>query len=287
MAHVLMVAALQPHLSGAASKTVNLPNDATVEDVSGVYREAWRLGVKAIALYRDGSKLTQPLAAAKPKIAQTSGETDFLTDPKRRYSVVADTVFSRNEREALTPRARGYRQKFKLDGHSVYLHTGEYPDGRLAEIFTEMSKEGSTVRSLVNGFAKAISIGLQYGVPLDEFVDAFVHTKFEPAGIVEGHERIRLAQSLFDLIFRDVAIHYLGREELANVPAVEAAVGVEEIHRKISEFVESRPPVALAAWVNVARKAELDECPDCHNLSLVRTGTCRTCTRCSYNEGCG
>jgi ribonucleoside-diphosphate reductase alpha chain len=221
--HIRMMAAAQPFISGAISKTINMPSSATVEQCKDAYRLSWRLALKANALYRDGSKLSQPLSSAL--IADEDDEdavADFLDrTPAERVPLVVERVVERfvmrSERRRLPQRRKGYTQKATVGGHKVYLRTGEYEDGRLAEVFIDMHKEGSAFRSLMNNFAIAISIGLQYGVPLEEFVEAFTFSRFEPSGMVEGNDAIKMATSIVDYIFRELAISYLGRNDLAHV----------------------------------------------------------------------
>jgi ribonucleoside-diphosphate reductase alpha chain len=221
--HILMMAAAQPFISGAISKTINMPNAATVEACKQAYRMSWRLGLKANALYRDGSKLSQPLQSALIEDDENEDALEELLEksPAQRVPVlverVVERVFHRADRRKLPERRKGYTQKAIVGGHKVYLRTGEYEDGELAEIFIDMHKEGSAFRSLMNNFAIAISIGLQYGVPLEEFVEAFTFTRFEPAGLVEGNEAIKMSTSILDYIFRELAISYAGRDDLAHV----------------------------------------------------------------------
>jgi ribonucleoside-diphosphate reductase alpha chain len=221
--HILMMAAAQPFISGAISKTINMPNAATVEACKQAYRMSWRLGLKANALYRDGSKLSQPLQSAliADEDAEDAVEELLEKPPAQRVPVIVERVveriYQRAERRRLPERRKGYTQKAIVGGHKVYLRTGEYEDGKLAEIFIDMHKEGSAFRSLMNNFAIAISIGLQYGVPLEEFVEAFTFTRFEPAGLVEGNDAIKMSTSIVDYIFRELAISYAGRDDLAHV----------------------------------------------------------------------
>ncbi|HVH76846.1 MAG TPA: vitamin B12-dependent ribonucleotide reductase [Stellaceae bacterium] len=229
--HIRMMAAAQPFISGAISKTINMPNRASVEDCKEAYFLSWRLGLKATALYRDGSKLSQPLvssilgedAEAEEKAAELFAESPAARAPviaerivERVLERVVERVVQKGERRRLPNRRKGYTQKATVGGHKVYLRTGEYDDGRLAEMFIDMHKEGSAFRSLMNNFAIAISIGLQYGVPLEEFVEAFTFTRFEPSGMVEGNDAIKMATSILDYIFRELAISYLGRDDLAH-----------------------------------------------------------------------
>ncbi|MGH6864192.1 MAG: vitamin B12-dependent ribonucleotide reductase, partial [Methylocella sp.] len=227
--HIRMMAAAQPFISGAISKTINMPNDASIEDCKNAYMLSWRLGLKANALYRDGSKLSQPLnsqlIADDDDVAEDAVEALIASNAPARASAVAEKIVEKiveriervRERERLPDRRKGYTQKAVVGGHKVYLRTGEYGDGRLGEIFIDMHKEGAAFRSLMNNFAIAISVGLQYGVPLEEYVDAFTFTRFEPAGLVQGNDAIKNATSIVDYIFRELAISYLGRNDLAHV----------------------------------------------------------------------
>ena len=228
--HIRMMAAAQPFISGAISKTINMPNDATIEDCKNAYLLSWRLGLKANALYRDGSKLSQPLnsqliADEDEEEAQEAVEALIASNAPARAAAVAEKIVEKfveriehvHERERLPDRRKGYTQKAVVGGHKVYLRTGEYADGRLGEIFIDMHKEGAAFRSLMNNFAIAISVGLQYGVPLEEYVDAFTFTRFEPAGLVQGNDAIKNATSIIDYIFRELAISYLGRNDLAHI----------------------------------------------------------------------
>jgi ribonucleoside-diphosphate reductase alpha chain len=226
--HIHMMAAAQPFISGAISKTINMPHKATVEDCKDAYLLSWKLALKANALYRDGSKLSQPLNSALAAELIDSGEDDDMDDEdkeaklrdERQPHVIAERIVERfiaQQRKKLPERRKGYTQKANVGGHKVYLRTGEYEDGNLGEIFVDMHKEGAAFRSLMNNFAIAVSIGLQYGVPLEEFVDAFTFTRFEPSGIVEGNEAIKMSTSILDYIFRELAISYLGRNDLAHV----------------------------------------------------------------------
>jgi len=245
--HIRMMAAAQPFISGAISKTINLPNEASVEDIADAYMLSWQLGLKACALYRDGSKLSQPLsnksdkknkagdakaaaeASEMPETAEESNIVDLgkltvqelLEEVQKRVQASPDTKLKRQlativERRTLPAKRRGFTQKAKINGQALFLRTGEYSDGTVGEIFIDMAKEGATMRSMLNCFAIAISIGLQYGVPLEEFVEKFVFTRFEPSGMVE-HPNIKSATSIVDFIFRALAYEYLGREDLVHV----------------------------------------------------------------------
>ena len=227
--HVRMMAAAQPFVSGAISKTINLPMDATVEDCRRAYELSWRLGLKANALYRDGSKLSQPLTglvlgdsledAAREEAADAMQVPASRPDPLAVAERIVKQMIREGERRRLPHRRRGYTQKAIVGGHKVYLRTGEFEDGALGEIFIDMHKEGASFRSLMNNFAISISIGLQYGVPLDEFVDAFTFTRFEPAGMVLNNDAIKMSTSILDYIFRELAISYLGRSDLSHAEA--------------------------------------------------------------------
>jgi ribonucleoside-diphosphate reductase alpha chain len=226
-AHIDMMASVQPFISGAISKTINMPNEATVEEVQEAYLRSWRKGLKANAIYRDGSKLSQPLSSAMLDLEDDSSTEDgvqldlpvAVDRPALAAQQIAERVVVRYlaRRRRLPDRRRGYTQKATVGGHKVYLRTGEYEDGALGEIFIDMHKEGAAFRSLMNNFAIAISLGLQYGVPLEEFVEAFCFTRFEPNGVVGGNDRIKMATSVIDYLFRELAVSYLGRNDLAQV----------------------------------------------------------------------
>jgi ribonucleoside-diphosphate reductase alpha chain len=218
--HIMMMAAAQPFISGAISKTINMSHEATVTDVQNAYLKSWGLMLKANALYRDGSKLSQPLNSVASELY---GEIESITaeagGARPNQSQILEKVVYRYlaKRRPLPSRRDGYTQKADLGGHKIYLRTGEYEDGSLGEVFLDMHKEGAAFRSLMNCFAIAISIGLQYGVPLEEFVEAFTFTRFEPNGVVKGHDNIKMATSVIDLIFRELAMNYLGRYDLVHV----------------------------------------------------------------------
>ncbi|MDO5371077.1 vitamin B12-dependent ribonucleotide reductase [Paracoccus sp. (in: a-proteobacteria)] len=223
--HIRMMAAAQSFISGAISKTINMPNTATIEDALAAYELSWSLGIKANALYRDGSKLSQPLASALVEDDDEAAEVLETGTPQERVAVIAEKIVEkiiikeavRSNREKLPSRRKGYTQKALIGGHKVYLRTGEYDNGRLGEIFIDMHKEGAGFRAMMNNFAIAVSVGLQYGVPLEEFVDAFTFTRFEPAGMVQGNDSIKNATSILDYIFRELAVSYLDRTDLAHV----------------------------------------------------------------------
>ncbi len=280
--HIRMMAASQPFISGAISKTINMPNDATVEDCKQSYMLSWKLALKANALYRDGSKLSQPLNS------QVLGDDDdeaadlaetLMTQPlAARASIISEKIIEKivervvyvekekkKEREKLPSRRKSYTQKATVGGHKVYLHTGEYDDGRLGEIFIDMHKEGAAFRSLMNNFAIGISLGLQYGVPLEEYVEAFTFTRFEPAGLVQGNEAIKNATSILDYIFRELAVSYLGRHDLAHVDPREIVEGTglgssddqtdEQLALDLSENVSKVVSKGLVRGASVVRFA--------------------------------
>jgi len=303
MGHVRMMGAVQPFISGAISKTVNLPNESTVEDVEKIYRESWKLGLKAVALYRDGCKLSQPLATAtKKKTEEPAAEG------------VAPTKLHRRR---LPRRRHGFTQEARIAGHKVFLRTGEYEDGGLGEIFIDMHKEGAAFRSMMNCFAIAVSMGLQYGVPLEDLVDQFCFTRFEPHGRVEGHDNIKVATSVIDYVFRVLGYEYLNRTDLAHVideapqgqlvrrpHATDVPVGKE--HRggtpaagntaakatpQAGNPTATRiadPDDAGMASATVQNKRLLGDAPACDNCGhiTVRNGTCYKCLNCGSSMGC-
>jgi ribonucleoside-diphosphate reductase alpha chain len=246
--HIKMMAAAQSFISGAISKTINMPNDATIEDCSDAYMLSWQLGIKANALYRDGSKLSQPLNSAllEDDIDEEDNNANNEQDITNRTTEVVEKIverFVRAERDKLPHRRKGYTQKATVGGHKVYLRTGEYENGKLGEIFVDMHKEGAAFRSLMNNFAIAVSIGLQYGVPLEEFVEAFTFTRFEPQGMVTGNDTIKMSTSILDYIFRELAISYLDRNDLGHVGPEDldsSTTGSGENKGFVSEKVASR-----------------------------------------------
>ena len=254
--HIRMLAAAQPFITGAISKTINMPNEASVEDCKEAYMLSWRLALKANALYRDGSKLSQPLNAQliaddeeDDDVQESAISSLVAASAPARVAQVAERVIERivererlvRSRERLPDRRTGYTQKAVVGGHKVYLHTGEYKDGRIGEIFIDMHKEGAAFRSLMNNFAIAISVGLQYGVPLEEYVDAFTFVRFDPAGPVQGNDRIKNATSILDYVFRELAISYLGRNDLAHVDGSD--IGHDVLGKG---ELESRAPAAAS-----------------------------------------
>ncbi|NGQ90867.1 vitamin B12-dependent ribonucleotide reductase [Rhodobacter sp. HX-7-19] len=250
--HIHMMAAAQSFISGAISKTINMPNSASIAETLAAYELSHSLGIKANALYRDGSKLSQPLASALVEDDEEAEEILATGSAQEKAAVLAEKIVEkivvkeiiRTNREKLPERRKGYTQKAIVGGHKVYLRTGEYGDGRLGEIFIDMHKEGAGFRAMMNNFAIAVSVGLQYGVPLEEFVEAFTFTRFEPAGMVQGNDSIKNATSILDYIFRELAISYLDRTDLAHVKPQGAAFddlgrGDDEGKRNFGEVSES------------------------------------------------
>lgn len=331
--HIRMMGATQPFISGAISKTINLPNEATVEEIKDCYTLSWQLGIKACALYRDGSKLSQPLsnksdkkkkedtketattaeaATAESAIVDMGKLTidELLEEVNKRVQASPDTQLKRElsrivERKQLPAKRRGYTIKAKVGGQPLFVRTGEYGDGTLGEIFLDMAKEGATMRSLMNSFAIAVSIGLQYGVPLDEFVDKFTFTRFEPAGIVE-HPNIKSATSVLDFVFRLLAYEYLDRSDLVHVQDPERMQAAEDdaAQQELSQVRVTAPqtqkqknvvpapkPVAVSAQNSADIKkmmgtsADAPVCRNCGNITL-RNGTCYMCPNCGTTTGC-
>ena len=248
-AHIDMMASAQSFISGAISKTINMPNGATVADCQSAYERSWQKGIKANAIYRDGSKLSQPLAAYLVEDDDNALEVLETGTPNEKAGVLAEKIVEKivvkhivnTQRNKLPQRRKGYTQKASVGNHKVYLRTGEYENGSLGEIFIDMHREGAGFRAMMNNFAIAISVGLQYGVPLEEFVDAFIFTKFDPSGVVQGNDSIKNATSILDYIFRELAVSYLGRTDLAHVTPEGASfddLGSGQ-YEKISDSIES------------------------------------------------
>jgi ribonucleoside-diphosphate reductase alpha chain len=322
--HILMMAAAQPFISGAISKTINMPAEAVLDDIKRAYSLAWQKMLKAVALYRDGSKLSQPLSIAiSNEEEENLAEAVANKDVQHVAEAMAERVVIRYQarRRRLPQRRTGFTQKAGVGGHKVYIRTGEYDDGSVGEIFLDMHREGAAFRSLMNCFAIAVSLGLQYGVPLEEFVDAFVFTRFEPSGIVGGHDRIKMATSVIDYVFRELAITYLGRDDLAQVSIEDirhdaVGAGKDEHKKPAAEKAddanvrpiavgETRTQANLSAGGSAASTAsrstprtttavqqarwmgyEGDPCPECGSLTLVRNGTCLKCESCGATTGC-
>jgi ribonucleoside-diphosphate reductase alpha chain len=347
--HIRMMAAAQPFLSGAISKTINLPNEATVEEIADAYMMSWKLGLKACALYRDGSKLSQPLSNKSDKKKKVEEETtdkapaaepqesnivdlgkltisELLGEVQKRVQASPDTRLKRElarivERRTLPAKRRGYTQKAKINGQAIFLRTGEYGDGTVGEIFIDMAKEGATMRSMLNCFAISISIGLQYGVPLEEFVEKFVFTRFDPAGMVD-HPNIKSTTSIVDFIFRALAYEYLGRTDLVHVLDRPEVMNTgtddwDDIPTSL-EYDKKTPPLSDVRIVpgkpakapegetlkpvkatvkkaeagidaiNAAAKSMQSDAPACNTCGhiTIRSGTCYKCLNCGNSMGC-
>ena len=303
--HLNVMAAAQPFLSGAISKTINMPNEATVLDVQDAYEKAWSMGIKALALYRDGSKLSQPLSVISDAETEKleAMEPESMTE---KIKGVAKTMALRHraDKEELPNRRTGYTQKVVIGGHKLYIRTGEYPDGRLGEIFLDMHREGAAFRSVMNCFAIAISLGLQYGVPLEDFLDAFVFTKFEPSGPVGGHDHIKFADSVIDFVFRELGLTYLARTQYAHVKPEKKPVPPKKNPRlditdlEFAEVMRStehelthesgNSPITKPSAQEIAKMIgyEGDACTECGNFTLLRNGTCKKCDTCGATTGC-
>ncbi len=317
MAHVMMMAAAQPFLSGAISKTVNLPAEATVDDVKDIYFQGWKHGLKAVALYRDGSKASQPLSTKDDSAEETTAsEMDGKT-------LAEQARLSMPVREGLRPPATlrhrlpkkraGFTQEARVGGHKIFLRTGEYEDGSLGEIFVDMHKEGAAFRSLMNCFAISVSMGLQHGVPLDSYVEQFTFTRFEPQGIVEGHPNVKFATSMIDYLFRVLGIEYLKRYDFAQVPPAEEKVELENpTDHAAARRAEASPATGSAADITPAEQVTfgfdttrppasgggnaldrqlgkmMGDAPMCDNCGhiTVRNGACYKCLNCGSSMGC-
>jgi ribonucleoside-diphosphate reductase alpha chain len=269
--HIRMMAAAQPFISGAISKTINMPHEAGIEAVKQAYLLSWQLMLKANALYRDGSKLSQPLNSVADLVEGATADTAVHEEAKAEPIRIAEKIVHRYlaRRRRLPDRRAGYTQKARIGNHKIYLRTGEYEDGTLGEIFLDMHKEGAAFRSMTNCFAIAISLGLQHGVPLEEFVDAFVFTRFEPNGVVLGNPHIKMTTSIIDYIFRELAITYLERHDLAHVNPEDLRGDAMHIDRdepefESEEFVTERvvEPALPAAAFATPRSGHLHPLPE-------------------------
>ncbi|MDC3960181.1 vitamin B12-dependent ribonucleotide reductase [Polyangium jinanense] len=303
MSHVRMMAAAQPFLSGAISKTVNLPNEATVEEVQKIYEEGWRLGLKAVALYRDGCKASQPLSASgdsKEEKAEKAEKTEARAEVVAATQAPAVPALRPTGARVRLPKKRtGFTQEATVGGHKIFVRTGEYVDGTLGEIFIDMHKEGAAFRSLMNCFAMSVSVGLQYGVPLETFVDQFTFTRFEPQGVVEGHDYVKLSTSIVDYIFRVLGIEYLHRYDLAHVQPQPAATIQDPTETRAQESSSASPALPAAPArveaqerVTSALDAQLEDmmgdapvCDGCGHIT-VRNGACYKCLNCGNSMGC-
>ena len=326
--HIKMMAAAQPFLSGAISKTINLPNEAKVDEIKDCYQLSWALGLKANALYRDGCKLSQPLSTKSDAKEEAEEKLDTveevlgeaanvklsdLTPEQVLEAAIAimeksqDTNFMRQlsrvvQKKSLPYKRRGFTQKATIDGQTVFVRTGEYEDGTLGEIFVDMHKEGATFRSLMNCFAIAVSVGLQYGVPLEEYVEKFTFTRFEPAGMVMGHPNIKSSTSIIDFIFRLLGYEYQNRTDLVHVITEQKGVtgnpqmaDTDVNPDETNVYAPVSKPVAVEINTNSQRQFSVDlsmgvqsDAPSCNvcGHTTVRSGTCYKCLNCGNSMGC-
>ncbi|MBI2676179.1 MAG: vitamin B12-dependent ribonucleotide reductase [Candidatus Aenigmarchaeota archaeon] len=306
--HIRMMSAVQPFISGAISKTINMPNDATIEDIKQAYMDSWKGMLKAVALYRDGSKLSQPLNSISDESDELGlaslreDEIDETVGPKEVHEAVEQRLLQKLVREKLPAKRAGFVQEATVGGHKIFIRTGEYPDGRLGEIFVDMYKEGAAYRSLLNCFAIAISKALQYGVPLEEFVESFTFTRFEPSGVVTHHPNIKMSTSILDYVFRVLGYEYLGREDLVHVRTGQEMVqkfidiegkNIPTEQTTIKEALPKQPAVfdPQAAQADEAGKAKSmgytgDQCGSCSSMRVIRNGSCTVCQDCGTTTGC-
>jgi ribonucleoside-diphosphate reductase alpha chain len=318
--HLRMMGAAQPFLSGAISKTINLPAEYTVEQVGAINEASWKLMLKAVALYRDGSKLSQALATNLDQLEGLDTYADEEASKAEKAQAIAQSMTQqmvRTYRRKLPNRRGGYTQSATIGGTKLYLRTGEHEDGTLGEIFLDIHKEGAAFRAVLNCFAISVSMGLQYGVPLEEFCDAFLFTRFEPNGMVLGSDTVKFSTSLIDFVFRELAISYLGRYELAQVEPEQLmqmtggrkpeSVGATYSNGMTPLFPETQAaalpvpePMPTHAHATaghakspvsaykVAREKGYtgDPCPECGHLTLVRNGACLKCQTCGATTGC-
>ena len=305
--HIKMMAAAQPFITGSISKTINMPGDATIEDIKEAYLLSWRHMLKSNALYRDGSKLSQPLNATadvdEDELAQLLGFGEDIDD-SFGPAALQSKILGRINRRKLPTKRRGFVQEARVGGHKVYLKTGEYPDGQLGEIFVDMYKEGAGYRALLNCFAIAVSKGLQYGVPLEEFVDTFTFTRFEPAGVVTGHEAVKNSTSIVDYVFRVLGYEYLNRQDLVHIKGTN---GNGDTHGLASpqphvEELKSQVKLISSEPKSMAEKDEDDfgekarsaraqgftgaQCEGCGSMKVKQNGTCQVCVDCGETTGC-
>ena len=286
MGHVRMMAAVQPFLSGAISKTVNMPKDTSVDDIRRIYMESWKLGLKAIAIYRDGSKGSQPLSSGS--LDSDKKEEDLAARTEELIKEALKNVVPRGDKISLPSKRKGFNYAANIGGQKIFFRTGEYENKELGEIFIDMFKAGASYKSLLNCFAVAVSLGLQYGVPLEKFVEKFIYTRFEPSGFTD-HPSVRHATSVLDFIFRVLAIDYLGRSDLAQLPAAAADDTAYDVAKDILERNE-------VDKIHTKGQTEVDEffesldgdappCDICGHIT-VRNGACYRCQNCGNSMGC-
>lgn len=306
MAHIKMMAAIQPLITCAMSKTVNLPKTATVEEIADIYTEAWRLGLKCVALYRDGCKASQPLATKQTaddqskvaggdrgQVLELEQEVARLKEKLRKGAPPAPVPVQAARREKLPSDTKGWRHKFEIDGYKGYLIVNEYPDGRPGEVFLKLGKPGSTVSGLIDGFTQLTSIAIQYGIPLQKLIQSFIDTRFEPAGVTTNRQ-IRFAKSLYDYLFKVLDVHYYGGEYSGLASRI-AAMGEEETVREAKEGIAketeapSSPSLEAAApppYVSTPRKSlDAPACQRCGSITQ-RNGSCYLCVSCGTTSGC-
>ncbi len=309
MAHVKMMGVVQPFISGGISKTINMPNEATIDDVKEVYEQSYNMMVKCIALYRDGSKLSQPLNSQSEDVNELlslvgqNDEIDETIGPKEVHDILV-----RGMRKKLPPKRSGFVQEARIGGQKLFVRTGEYPDGELGEVFIDSYKEGAGYRSLLNCFAIAVSKGLQYGVPLEEFVDTFTFTRFEPSGVVSGHPNVKQATSLVDFVFRVLGYEYLGRSDLVHIPDDNGSDGNAKADSPtikslppankpaITPVISVKPPPTMAAAdgdsdADKRSDAKLqgftgEQCGNCGGMRVKNNGSCTVCVDCGQTTGC-
>ena len=289
MGHVRMMAAVQPFLSGAISKTVNLPNECTVEDIRGIYMQAWKLGLKAIAMYRDGSKGSQPLSSGSNSDSdETVAENSIQDKTEELLKEALKDIVHRGEKLRLSQKRTGYNYAATIGGQRIFFRTGEYENGQIGEIFIDMFKAGASYKSLLNCFAVSVSLGLQYGVPLEKFVEKFIYTRFEPSGFTD-HPNVRNATSPLDFIFRVLAAEYLGRTDLIQVPPTEVDDTTYDVSKDIEEKsvmdrIQNNDHTQVDDFLSNL-DGDAPPCDLCGHIT-VRNGTCYRCLNCGNSMGC-
>ncbi len=287
IAHLKMMAAAQPFIAGAISKTVNVPNEATVEEIAAIYHEGWKLGLKAVALYRDGCKASQPLSSSGDKKKSNADEkpVETIEHPVATPTAIASPApRAAAVRHRLPKKRHGFTQEARVGGHKVFLRTGEYDDGQLGEIFIDMHKEGASFRSLMNCLAISVSMGLQCGIKLEDYVEQFTFTRFEPQGPVDGHANVKFATSIVDYVFRVLAVEYLNRHDLAHVQPDDAGAAAPDVfaHR------DDAPYTSSVGSINQHLSKMMGDAPICDSCGhvTVRNGTCYRCLNCGSSMGC-
>lgn len=301
MAHVRMMSAVQPFISGAISKTVNMPGTATTVEIGEVFQAAWLQMVKAITIYRDGSKLSQPLNISSYQdldeiiMLGTEESLDETKGPREVQERIVERVYHRSERRMLPKRRKGYIREAYVGGHKVFLRTGEYDDGSLGEVFIDMYKEGASFKGLLNCFAVLASKALQYGMPLEELVDSFTFTRFEPAGAVQGHNAIKNSTSILDYVFRSIGYDYLGRKDFVHVKAVDEVLesNGENGHAQVAvpSLAVHAQPEHSATRTSQVYQAKVqgytgEQCENCGSMRVKQNGTCKVCDDCGMTTGC-